>query len=172
MAERGSVRPRKWEVGIAALTGRDVPQRNSPTTNQHATLLPIQARLIGDIHLNVLAEYDIKDRVGEGQFSHVCLANRNPPVESDEAIEPAGSFADPATRVEHLRLGSNSDHVNQLACGDAPHGVKVLQRREVRWPQVVEILSGGTESTLDVAPGQARGVVLTDLGVCHLMSAP
>jgi hypothetical protein len=125
--------------------------------------------------LNVLAENDVKGAVGEGQCGDVSLANRNPLVQPDEAIEPTGGVAvllgqidrgnsatapirdeasgaaDSGACVEYLARTRDSDQLDQLAGGKATHCVEVLEQPEVGGRYVVEVLSCGKKCVFDVA---------------------
>jgi len=107
------------------------------------------------------------------------VTDRDPVVQPDKPIEPAGCFAvllgevdggysapilageeagcpaDPAAGVEHLVLPGDLGKFGQLACGDSAHCVKILERAQIIGRKVVEVLSGGDEGMFDVAPGQA-----------------
>jgi hypothetical protein len=140
---------------LALLTIGDVPDREPAPVGQYPARFLVEAGLFGHVHLHVLAENDVESRVGEGQLGNVCLTNGNPSIQPDKSVEPAGRFAvvlgqvdgsdpattlvgdvagsttDPAARVEHLVVGCDSDQVDQLGRGNAPHRVKVLEQREV-----------------------------------------
>ena len=55
--------------------------------------------------------------------------------------------------VEYSCVAGDTDQVNQLAGGDATHGVKVLEQGEVARLQVVDVLSRSDECLLDIAAG-------------------
>jgi hypothetical protein len=63
--------------------------------------------------------------------------------------------ADPAAGIKHRAVARDPDQVDQLADGDATHGVEVLEQREVSGLEVVEVLWRGNEGSLNVAPGEA-----------------
>jgi hypothetical protein len=51
------------------------------------------AGLVGHVHLDVLADYDVKRRVVEGQVGDVTLTDGDPAIQPDELIEPTSSCA-------------------------------------------------------------------------------
>src|ERR1700757_1571411 len=88
MAARGVVGPRQGIVEFAAGSNRDVPQGKPPASLKHPARFGVEARLVGDFRLDVLADRDVESPVGEGEFGNVGLITRYPVVEADEPIEP------------------------------------------------------------------------------------
>ena len=70
----------------------DVPQGKPTPVDQHPACFGVQARLVGHVHLNMLADGDIESAVGKRKFGDVCLTNGYPVVQSDESIEPTAAF--------------------------------------------------------------------------------
>jgi hypothetical protein len=60
------------------------------------------------------------------------------------------------------------DQVGQLGGGDAAQRVKVLEQREVLWPEAAGVLPGGREGPLDGLPGNTGRVLGLDLDVGHV----
>ena len=92
MAARGVIGPRQRIVEFAPIANRDVPHGKPSAVRQYPARFGVQARLVGHVHLDVLADDDVESAVGEGEFGDVRLTNGYPVVEPDESIEPDGSF--------------------------------------------------------------------------------
>ena len=172
----GVVGPRQRIAEFATIARRDVPQCKSAIADKDAACFAIEAGLIGHVHLNMLAEYHVKSGVGERQFGDVGLLHGDPIVQPDEPVEPtsrfavlfgeidgghpapapvgeeAGGTADTAAGVQHMVVAGDSQQLRELAGGDAPHGVEILERREVRRLKVCEFQTCGDERALDVVP--------------------
>src|SRR6516162_3160725 len=186
MAARGFVGPGQWIVEFAVVANRDVPHGKPSAVRQHPARLGVQARLVGDVHLDVLADGDVESAVGEGEFGHVRLTNGDEVAEADDSVEPTVRFAvfvgeihgdnggavavgdiargatDPASGVEDPGAACDLRQVHQLGGGVAAHNVKVLQQAEVGGREAVEVLSGGEQRVLDVAARQTGRVLALD----------
>src|SRR5882757_2251069 len=186
MAACGVIGPRQRIVELATVADRDVPHGKSSAVRQHSACFGVQPRLVGHVHLDVLADGDVESAVGEGEFGDVRLADGYPVVEPDESVEPAvrltvfvgeihggdaaavavgnvtGGAAHPAAGVEHPTLTCDLRQVHQLGGGVAAHRVEVLQQAQVGGRQAVEVLPGGNQRPLDVVARQAGRVLVLD----------
>src|SRR5208283_2114919 len=89
MAARGFVGPWQRIVEFIVIANHDVPQGKPSARWQYPSCFGVQARLVGHVHLNVLADHDAEGGVVKRKRGDVCLTNRYPVAQADESIKPA-----------------------------------------------------------------------------------
>ena len=86
-------RPRDREVDRLNGARDDVPDGEPAVVFQHSTRFAVEASLVGDVHLCVLAPDDVERAVGEREFECVGVHDGDAFGESGCAVEPFGGFA-------------------------------------------------------------------------------
>src|ERR1700728_4132681 len=94
MAACGFVGPGQWIVEWAGgAANHDVPQGKTTSRSQYPARLGVQARLVCDVHLDMLTDGGVESAVVKRKFGDVRLLDGDPTVQADESIEPAVCLA-------------------------------------------------------------------------------
>src|ERR1700753_4162015 len=192
MAAFGVVGPGQGIVELALIAKCYVPHGESATFGQHPTRFRVQARLVGHVHLDVLADRDVERGAGEGQLGDIRAAHGYPVAQPDKPVEPptgvavllcqvdggqaatetvgdeAGGAADAAARVEYCAVTCDLGQVHELRCGDAAHRVEVLERPEVGGDEAGQIPAGGGQGPPDVPAREAGRILVLNFSGCRI----
>ena len=99
-------------------------RRSASIGCEDAAGLAVKPPLVGDIHLDVLADDDVEARVGKRQGECVRLVDVDQVVEPDRGVQPARDVAILARKVDACHVAV--DLTGKEACGaaDAAAGVE------------------------------------------------
>jgi hypothetical protein len=92
VAVGGVGRPRHRVRDLIGCAG-DVPDCQPAAGREDPVSLGIQPALVGDVHLDVLAEDSVKRAVGEREVGDVTLGDGDPVAYARGRVEPAGGVA-------------------------------------------------------------------------------
>src|SRR5581483_674022 len=153
---------------------------------EDATRLTVESALVRNVHLDVLADHDVERArvvrklgdIGDADIDHVA--------QPDSVVEPFGNLAvlrgeidgrDPGTTLGGDQPRGPADsaagiedtvgcgdfrQVDQGGRGEAPEGMEILECRQVRRMERVDVLTGLGQGLLDLGAGEAGGVGLFD----------
>src|SRR3546814_708079 len=83
----GGAGPGYREVRLARRAGHDVVEPEAAARLQHPGDLPVEARLVGDVHGGVLSPHQVEGRRGEGQVERVGAEEAGLPFEAHALAE-------------------------------------------------------------------------------------